>query len=183
MTAIISRISPIHSRKFRDDTNPPVNRRTIATTATMINRMFTATPFLFARSYFFDASGVTHSGVRGCTLRAKGARAAVMLRVCWPGGRRSAQFANKHSLAWRSGASFVRWYLVNDCAATATARQRRRCAQLLQFDIAQPNPGTKKPLISQGFLVGGTGIEPATSSVSGKRATAAPTARADIQFE
>ena len=30
--------------------------------------------------------------------------------------------------------------------------------------------------------VGGTGIEPATSSVSGKRATAAPTAHGDIQL-
>ncbi len=39
-------------------------------------------------------------------------------------------------------------------------------------------PGTRKnPRVSGGFLVGGTGIEPATSSVSGKRATAAPTAQ------
>src|SRR3954447_20771759 len=35
----------------------------------------------------------------------------------------------------------------------------------------------KNPRISGGFLVGDTGIEPVTSSVSGKRATAAPIAR------
>ena len=37
----------------------------------------------------------------------------------------------------------------------------------------------QKPRISSGFVVGDTGIEPVTSSVSGKRAPAAPIARAD----
>lgn len=44
-------------------------------------------------------------------------------------------------------------------------------------------PGeAENPRISGGFLVGDTGIEPVTSSVSGKRATAAPIARGCARF-
>ena len=57
------------------------------------------------------------------------------------------------------------------------SRLPSRCPTYVPREHHNPTPKTKKPPASRGFqVVRDTGIEPVTSSVSGKRATAAPIA-------